>query len=275
MANQGKHDNLLWRAQSWRPPHLRSEGKSQRHEIALSRFFYAVVSVIIYAFMTYGAKSEERRVDVALVLAVDHSASVSLAQWQQQIRGYAAAFRSEVVLASIESGFHQSIAVTMFRWAARHQQFELVPWTIIDSRRGAESFAKAIEAQTHLSALGETCLAWALIHSGTIIEKAPDADRLIVDISGDESNRCKDRLNTLEARDRLVNASIQINGLPILEERRESSYSSASASTRDVVHYYREAVIGGRGAFLVEVRGMDEFAQAVQRKLVLEISALQ
>jgi hypothetical protein len=45
------------------------------------------------------------------------------------------------------------------------------------------------------------------------------------------------RINPLEARERLVNSSIQINGLPIAEKRRESSYSSTTAGARNEVHF--------------------------------------
>jgi hypothetical protein len=38
MATEQIRENLVWRAQSWRPPHLRSEGISLRHEITLSHY---------------------------------------------------------------------------------------------------------------------------------------------------------------------------------------------------------------------------------------------
>jgi hypothetical protein len=38
--------------------------------------------------------------------------------------------------------------------------------------------------------------------------------------------------------------------------------------------YYRDCVIGGQGAFLVPVRGREQFPQAIKTKILLEIAGL-
>jgi hypothetical protein len=59
-----------------------------------------------------------------------------------------------------------------------------------------------------------------------------------------------------------VAQGIVINGLPIL------------AVEWDLAEHYRDEVIGGPGAFMVPAKDFNDFADAVRRKLILEISGL-
>src|SRR3546814_34250 len=67
-------------------------------------------------------------------------------------------------------------------------------------------------------------------------------------------------------RESVVRAGITINGLPIMIK----TGGFASIDNLDV--YYEDCVIGGTGAFLVVVRSADQFAEAIRRKLMLEIA---
>ena len=50
-----------------------------------------------------------------------------------------------------------------------------------------------------------------------------------------------------------------MNGLVILDEEPQLS------------DYYRERVIGGPGAFLLEIDDFEDFARAMRKKLILEV----
>ena len=83
--------------------------------------------------------------------------------------------------------------------------------------------------------------------------------RRVIDISGDGANN-RGRPAT-DARDEAVATGITINGLPILELEPRLD------------EHYRQNVIGGPNAFMVEARSFEEFADAVLKKLVTEIAA--
>jgi hypothetical protein len=70
------------------------------------------------------------------------------------------------------------------------------------------------------------------------------------------------------ARDEVLAAGITINGLPIL--CRECPGGGRANLEQD----YAEQIIGGPGAFVVLADGREQFAEAVRRKLILEISGL-
>jgi hypothetical protein len=83
--------------------------------------------------------------------------------------------------------------------------------------------------------------------------------RRVIDVSGDGSNN---RGRPAEdARDEAVRQGVNINGLPIL---------SLEPGLDD---YYRDYVIGGPGAFVIVATSYESFAEAVLKKLILEISA--
>ncbi|MFX8354972.1 DUF1194 domain-containing protein, partial [Acinetobacter baumannii] len=61
-----------------------------------------------------------------------------------------------------------------------------------------------------------------------------------------------------------------INGLPIVTKTADDWLSMP-----DLDDYYDHCVIGGEGAFMIPVRGMNNFAAALQMKLVMEIAGLR
>jgi hypothetical protein len=80
----------------------------------------------------------------------------------------------------------------------------------------------------------------------------------VIDVSGDGANN-RGRPAT-EARDDAVRAGVGINGLPIL------------AIEPDLEQYYLNNVIGGPGAFVVAADSYETFADAILKKLVIEIA---
>jgi hypothetical protein len=74
-------------------------------------------------------------------------------------------------------------------------------------------------------------------------------------------------------RDAVVARGVTINGLP-LTLRAGSPWSAPSgdlaAALLDL--YYEDCVIGGPGAFFLSVQAPEQLADAIRRKLVLEIA---
>jgi len=64
---------------------------------------------------------------------------------------------------------------------------------------------------------------------------------------------------------------LTINGLPIMV--REPSYATMDIANLD--WYYEDCVIGGPGAFVVPIKGEDQFKEAIHTKLVLEVAGAE
>ena len=197
-------------------------------------------------------------VDVALVLAVDVSSSVSYEQYRLQMDGYAAAFRNAAVIQAIEGGPIGAIAVTLIQWAGFNEYRQTIDWAVVRDVETADGFASAI-MESRRPPGGSTGVSSAIDFSAQLLRRSRDrAARKVIDISGDGFNN-NGRPPDL-ARDEAVAAGIIINGLPILTE--EPALDS----------YFREHVIGGPGAFLVVVEDPTSFSTAIVKKLLLEIA---
>jgi hypothetical protein len=201
-------------------------------------------------------------VDLLLVLAVDASGSVSEERFFLQRQGYAQAFRSKRVFRAIRGGMTGAIGVTMVQWTGPRLHVVAVPWTRVDSQETINGLAAAIEKSPRELFGGGTSISGAIDYSRLLLDKAPwKAARRVIDVSGDGYNSSGRGVQT--ARDEAVKAGVVINGLPIL--------SLAPGLDR----HYAEDVIGGAGAFSIPSPSYEKFAEAIQRKLILEIASYE
>jgi hypothetical protein len=100
---------------------------------------------------------------------------------------------------------------------------------------------------------------------GLIGGNAYHAKRSVIDISGDGPNNYGAPAPV--ARDAALREGITIDGLPIMLDK-----PSSAPTIPDIDAYYRHCVIGGNGAFLMRVRRLGEFGEAIRNKLITEIA---
>ncbi len=206
-------------------------------------------------------------VDVALVLAVDASSSMDDGERVLQRDGYAKALTSSRVLDAIKFGRQRRIAVTFFEWGSQDSQVVVAPWTIIDGPDAARALASRI-AETPSKDLQRTSISAALAFAGKLLsESGLRAAREVIDVSGDGPNN--DGIVASDARDALVARGVTINGLPIVTKSSDDWLAMP-----DLDQYYEHCVIGGEGAFVIPVKGMENFGKALEMKLIMEIAGL-
>lgn len=205
-------------------------------------------------------------VDVALVLAVDISHSMDTDEQALQRSGYMTAITSPEVMSAIRSGLTGKIAVSYLEWAGSASQSILVDWQIIATPQDAENFA-SILGEAPIRRAYRTAIGDALLFSAQQFDTLPVAAmKKVIDISGDGPNN--QGTFAPVARDEVVARGIVINGLPLKLKLRTDGWGDME--NLDV--YYQTCVIGGPGAFVIPVRGAERFAEAIRRKLVLEIA---
>ena len=201
-------------------------------------------------------------VDVELVLAVDISRSMDSEEFALQRAGYVAALRHPDFVNAVRAGLHGRIALTYFEWAGTVREETQVPWRVIDSAETADAFAGMLEDRPVRSFRG-TSISGALTYGAELFDgNAFDGYRKVIDVSGDGPNNIG--LPVVAARDAAVMNGITVNGLPILIR--------PSFTVRDLDRYYAECVTGGPGSFVLPIRQASEFATAIRRKLILEVS---
>jgi len=194
---------------------------------------------------------------LAIVLAVDVSASVSADSYILQRDGIAQAFANPRI-AEVISAAPGGIEVLMLEWSDPDKIVVTVDWTRVGDAPSAIGFAAAVRASRRSSA-GITAIGPALIAAAAAFEHLPEpAAHRIIDISGD--GIANFGLPPAVARDRIVAHGIAINGLAMLTEEPW------------LADYFRSDVIGGPSAFVVIARTFDDFAEAMLRKLVQEVA---
>jgi hypothetical protein len=129
-----------------------------------------------------------RLVDLALVLAIDTSGSISNERLAMQLGGYVQAFRQPGLVRSIHAGNCGQIAVTFVSWSDYQRQFQEVPWTVLSDQISAVAFSDAI-AHAIPPTPGWTSIAGAIRFSAHLLKALPvRADRRVIGISGDGPN---------------------------------------------------------------------------------------
>ena len=218
------------------------------------------------AFPLSASLAQEQEVDLELVLAVDVSRSMDPTEQELQKDGYVAALQHPEVLAAIRAGMLGKIAVTYVEWAGASSQEVIAPWAVIEDAQTAGSFANQISA-AQPSRIMRTSISGAITFASGLFEgNGFTSTRQVIDVSGDGPNNSG--LPILPSRQAVLDRGITINGLPIMvHEDRFSGYS-----IRELDFYYEDCVIGGPGAFLITVDSIDRIAEAIRRKLVLEIA---
>jgi len=222
----------------------------------------AVLGLLAIATSEVAAES----VDLELVLLADASRSIDDGEIRLQRQGYAAAITHPLVLRAIEQSFDQRIAVTYVEWGDARSQDVVVPWTIIDGKDSAAAFANTLMEQPR-HAFGPNAIGSAITVAQVLIEdNAYEGYRKVIDLSADSVSSW-DGISLAEARQSAFVADIVINGLAVL-----CRSCSGRPNTYDLEAAFAERIIGGPASFVVTAENDDQFAEAVRRKLLLEIA---
>ena len=227
-----------------------------------------VVAVVALLGVLEAHAAAAGRVDLELVLLADASRSIDDAEIRFQRQGHAAAITHPEVLGAIAQGFEQRIAVTYVEWGQASSQEIVVPWTVVDGPESAAAFAAAL-LEAPRRAFGPNAIGNALAAAHALIETNEfDGYRKVIDFSGDSAYSFGG-MPIAEARGAALAADIVINGLAILCRAEECSGRPVNY---DLEAAFADLIIGGPASFVVTADRDARFAEAVRRKLLLEIA---
>lgn len=231
-----------------------------------------LIGLTFAALLTLAGASAADEVDLELVLAMDASGSISRADYILQLEGTAAAFRDPEVQAAMTSGALGKIAVAVMLWSDAERDKPNSGWFIIEDAASAEAFAAMVsrfqlpDGQViSLFGGGGTGIGAGVEEALRLLStNAHRGDRQVIDVSGDgvETEFAFSKgVMIRDARAMAEISGVTVNGLPI--SRAEETGLGA---------YYRDNVITGPGAFVIEAKGFDDFARAFREKLLREVA---
>jgi Protein of unknown function (DUF1194) len=202
-------------------------------------------------------------VDIALVLAVDGSGSISDEEYAFQKSAIAAAFRDRDVLSALKSA--SVVAVSAVFWGDGEFAAQSLDWFIIDGGEGAEPFAREIESNRRI-VFGNTDIGsgiWSALD--LLSDTRLCATKSVVNVSGDGKETMAPKRRQVaslhQARLRAHRMGATVNALVIADDKG------------DLARYYTERVIVGANAFVMDIRTYADFSTAIKKKLIRELSS--
>lgn len=199
------------------------------------------------------------KADLALVLAVDGSASVTYGEFGLIAGGMAAALRHPAVIKGLIGGPAKASYLSLLLWSGTGAHQVITNWTRVSTQAQVKAFADDVDNMPRSVPPGLTAIGEALLECRALLGYVPaKVTRNVVDVIGD--GRSNNGVPPGPVRNRMVAAGIIINGLCILHEEP------------DLLAFYHAEVIGGRGSFALTCKDYADFADAMRQKLTRETS---
>ena len=204
---------------------------------------------------------------LALVLAMDVSNSVDATEDALQRQGLATA----LIAPQVEAAFFasdQPVALAVYEWSGRYHQRLMQDWVMIDSPETLRAVSARIASTPRFYYEFPTALGFALGYASDLLARAPVCDAQTIDVSGDGLNN--DGFEPREAIAAFGLDDVTINGL-VIEVPEEALLREGRISLLD---YYERDVIQGPAAFVEVADGFEDFARAMEVKLIRELGVL-
>lgn len=208
---------------------------------------------------------------LALVLALDVSGSVNEAEYEQQLDGLAFALSSADVRNAILSG-GATVKISVFEWSSQNHQFLVLPWLALDSHAAIDQAVARIRAYRKQRAGLKTAMSTAMLFAADLLRQQRHCWKHTIDVSGDGKNNIGPPLDAVYRMPAF--GDVTINALVVGDPA--SPRKAAPDQTRrknDLRLYFEQTVIRGRGAFAMVAHGYADYARAMEKKLLREVSA--
>ncbi len=207
-------------------------------------------------------------VDIAIVVSLDRSESIDAEEARAQIDGLVFTLRHSRFRDSVAVGWYGSIALSVVTWSSFGRHEVILPWMRIASAEDADAAAAILEldyARQRGALHGtQTDVAFAIEVGMKQLDTLPwVTSKSVINVVADGISNIG-RLAWVD-RDIALTRGITVNGLIM-----------ARGSAIEVLSgYFQREVIGGPAAFLQVSVSNDDFANAMLRKILLEMVRLR
>ena len=227
-----------------------------------------LLSAILGLLPLAAAADEVAPVDLAIVVSLDRSESIDTDEAQGQIEGLLYTLRHSRFSLAAGTGPHGRIALTVMTWSSFGRHETLLPWVQIAGPADAAAAARLLEldlAGRRAVAHGtQTDVAFAIALGLQRLDALPwPASQRVINVVADGVSNIG-HIVTVD-RDLAVSRGVTVNGLIM-----------ARGSAIEVLsRYFHAEVIGGPTAFLQVSSTRQDFADAMLRKMLLEMVLLR
>jgi hypothetical protein len=226
----------------------------------------SVVFMLLVALTPASARASGA-VDIAVVVSLDRSESIDGDEAAAQIDGLIYALNHRRFLNAVASGHHRRIALSVVTWSSFGRHDVILPWHTVAGAEDARTVAAVLRQDfgrertvTHGT---QTDVAMGIEVGAAAMERLPwRAEQRVINMVGDGVSNIG-RVAFLD-RDAALRRGITINAL----------ITAQGSAIRVLSDYFRREVIGGPTAFVQLTNGKEDFAEAMLRKMLLEVARL-
>jgi len=216
------------------------------------------------ATQAQGAKS----VDIAIVVSLDRSESIDMEDARAQIDGLVFTLRHSRFRDAVGAGWFGRIALSVVTWSSFGRHDVILPWMQIAGAKDASVAATNLaldHARQRIARHGtQTDVAFAIEVGMNQLDTLPwEASKSVINVVADGISNIG-HLAWVD-RDIALARGITVNGLIM-----------ARGSAIEVIsRYFRREVIGGPTSFIQVSTSKEDFADAMLRKILLEMVRLR
>ncbi len=197
-----------------------------------------------------------RACDTALVLTIDVSNSVDVAEYRLQVDGLADALQDpEIRETMVQTG----TTVAVVQWSGEDKQEVSIPWTEMRTVFDVDRLSQQARQLERAFVLSDTAPAEAIYFSLSLFDQVAHCNRRVIDISGDGTPNGGSDVRL--ARNAAERQGVTINGIAI------ESMGLA------ITNFYSSSVIT-RDGFVMTARTHREYPATLRAKILREISRI-
>lgn len=213
------------------------------------------------------AQQSDGAVDIAIVVSLDRSESIDRDEASAQISGLMFALQHPRFLAAVQSGVHGRIGLSVLTWSSFGRHDVILPWVQVSdaasASRAAGILAEDFERDVSTVHGTQTDVGFGIELGTEQMASLPwTASQQVINMVGDGISNIG-RVAVVD-RDAALQRGITVNAL----------ITAQGSAIRVLTNYFRRNVIGGPTAFVQLTNGKDDFADAMLRKMLLEVARL-
>ena len=194
--------------------------------------------------------------DTALLLTIDVSNSIDVAEYRLQTDGMADAVLDAEVSEALIQG---QVAVAVIQWSGVDRQEVSIPWRQIRTMGDVRSFAADARTMPRAFVMSDTAPGDVILFALDQFQNAPTCNRQVIDISGDGTPNAGS--DTRAASREAERRGVTINGIAI------ESMGLA------ITNFYSRAVIT-RDGFVITAQRHRDYPRAIREKILREVSRI-
>jgi hypothetical protein len=208
---------------------------------------------------------------LALALALDVSGSVDQTEYVLQMNGVAEALGDAEVQAALFAMPDVPVAMAIFEWSSSSYQRVIQDWVLLSTPADIDALRARLLGWSRQVAPEATGLGAALEFGAGLMRRGPACWDQTLDVSGDGKNNDWPIPQRLRNEGRL--GTMTVNALVVAREFL-STEDMTPNGVAELSAYFQARIIHGPAAFVEVALGYEDYADAMRRKLLRELSTM-